>query len=143
MEVSIRSLTTRAPVEPSFSPIDRAMVVSGSLWVAMTQMSASMTPSVVSTPVSLPPCPTKPFRPTPKCRFAPSSFRLSCTGSAISGSAIWESSHAFSSTMWVSMPRCARAVVISTPSGPDSSTTAFFTSFSVSFSSMPRRMFLT
>ena len=41
------------------------------------------------------------------------------------------------------MPRCASAVSISTPSGPASSTTAFFTSLSFSLSSMPRRMFLT
>ena len=66
----MRSLTTKAPVEPSLRPIERASVVSGSLWVAMTQMSASMTPSLVSTPVSLPPLPTKPVRPTPKCRCA-------------------------------------------------------------------------
>ncbi len=118
-------------------------MVSGSLWVATTTMSQSISPSVVSTPVTLPPEPTKAFRPTPKCSLQPSSSRLVCTGSAMSGSATWASSQAFSSTRWVSMPRWASAVSISTPSGPASSTTAFFTLLSVSLSSMPRRMFLT
>ena len=73
----------------------------------------------------------------------PIDSRLACTGSAMSGSATCDRSHAPSSTTWVSIPRWQSAAIISTPSGVASSTTAFLTSFSVSLSSIPRRMFLT
>ena len=50
----MRSSTAKAPVEPSLRPIERPIVVSGSLWVETTQMSASISPSLVTTAAQLP-----------------------------------------------------------------------------------------
>ena len=61
----------------------------------------------------------------------------------MSGSVAIDMAQAAESTRWVSMPRSARAVTISAPSGPPSMTTALRTESRVLSHSMASRMFFT
>ena len=73
----------------------------------------------------------------------PSSRHDSSTGAMMSGSAISDIGHGLGSTRWVSMPRWASAVTISTPSGDASITTADLTVSRTLSHSMASRMFFT
>src|SRR6266702_1324186 len=115
-DVAMRSSTITPPVEPIFKPAAAASALLGSLWVHTTARSAGISPSEVCTARRWP-SPRNASSVVLKCALTPSSRQDSSTGSMMSGSAISDIGHGPGSTRCVSIPRCAKAVVISTPSG--------------------------
>ena len=133
------SSTMIPPVEPSLIPACAARRLLGSFFAPITTMSTGISPSEVLTAWT---------RSVPRnaliCVFkwmcTPISRQDSSTGAMMSGSAISAMAHGCGSTRCVSMPRCARAVAISTPIGWASAMTARFTVSRISSQRSAARM---
>ena len=140
----MRSSTTMPPVEPIFSDADRGQRgVRPLLGAHHHEVGGQLALVGAHRPHLAGPSPTKASSLVLKCIFTPISAQDSSTGAAMSGSVASASAQGWWSTRWVSMPRWARAVTISRPSGDASTTTATLVWSRTLSHSIASRMFLT